>query len=236
MTGRIDVHAHVLPGVDDGCVSVQESLACVRMLVDAGYTHAFCTPHVWPNLHNSIERTAQRAAELQNELDAASLPLRLMPGGELSLRPEVLDMTRQQIPTYGMAGKYVLADIWAETLPDFFEPAIRHLQSFGFTVILAHPERMKAVQDNPDLVSRFQEIGLLLQGNLQCFSDPEDWLTRRIVERLLREDRLFLLGSDTHRPDTLPCRLEGLKRAIALAGEDVIARLTIDNPRQLLPA
>ena len=50
ITGRIDVHSHLLPGLDDGCVSLDESLACARRLVAEGYTHSFCTPHIWPNL------------------------------------------------------------------------------------------------------------------------------------------------------------------------------------------
>jgi protein-tyrosine phosphatase len=190
---------------------------------------------VWSGLQNTVERTRRLTTRLQNDYDAAGVPLRLSPGGELSLRPEILDMPRERIPTYGAAGKYVLTDIWADELPGFFEPVMRHLQSFGFIVVLAHPERMQAVQDDPELVLGFLELGLLLQGNLQCFSDPENSPTRRIIEQLLLEDRLFLLGSDTHRPDTLPCRLAGLQRAITLAGDQAVAKLTMENPRLLLP-
>jgi protein-tyrosine phosphatase len=61
MHGRIDVHAHLIPGVDDGCADVRESIECGRMLVGAGYTHAFCTPHIWPNLPgNNVEEIARR--------------------------------------------------------------------------------------------------------------------------------------------------------------------------------
>ena len=52
-TGRIDVHSHLLPNVDDGCGSQAETLECARRLVEAGYTHSFCTPHYWPNLPTS---------------------------------------------------------------------------------------------------------------------------------------------------------------------------------------
>jgi protein-tyrosine phosphatase len=102
-------------------------------------------------------------------------------------------------------------------------------------VILAHPERMRAVQDEPELADYFKERGVLLQGNLQCFSDAPTARTRQIVERFLSEDRYFMLGSDLHSFETLPPRLAGLKRAIELAGAEKIDVLTKTNPAKLLP-
>ena len=70
MQGRIDVHAHLLPGVDDGCADLAESIACGRVLIAAGYSTAFCTPHIWPNLpHNNPPTIAQRTKELQRQYD-----------------------------------------------------------------------------------------------------------------------------------------------------------------------
>jgi protein-tyrosine phosphatase len=230
MTGRIDVHSHLLPGIDDGCKTVEESLFCARELVAAGYTHCFCTPHIWPNLpKNTVEQIPRLTSELQRALDEAQIPLRLIAGGEINLRVEP-----RQIVTYGMAGRYVLIDLWAETLPEHFAPAVRWLQSAGLTVILAHPERMRAVQDGPRIADYFQKLGLLLQGNLQCFADPLGSRTRVTVERFMREDRYFMLGSDLHGPGTMPSRLQGLRNAIEVAGAEKIDQLTIENPRRLL--
>src|SRR5437016_2950603 len=235
MHGRIDVHAHLLPGVDDGCADLNESITCARMLLEAGYSHAFCTPHIWPNLpENKPDVIAQRTKELQNEYDRAAVSLKLLPGGELNLRSEMLNWNRQQIPTYSMKGAYCIFDLWADKLPPFFWPVVEHLQSLDLKVIVAHPERMRAVQDDLSVVDQFLERGLLLQGNLQCFSDPIGSSTRRSVEKLLTERRYFLLGTDTHRPDTLPVRLTGLKKAIELAGTHYIDELTIKNPRMLI--
>jgi tyrosine-protein phosphatase YwqE len=128
----------------------------------------------------------------------------------------------------------VLIDLWCDTLPPFFRPAVAWLQQQGVKVILAHPERVTAVQNQPELADVFADLGLLLQGNLQCFSDPAGSPTRRVVERYLLENRYFLLGSDLHNLSSLPMRLEGLKRATELAGQDVIDRLTVHNPRELL--
>jgi len=102
--GKIDVHAHLLPGVDDGCADCQESIACARVLVEAGYTHAFCTPHVWPDLpHNNVQGIAQSVTNLQTELDRAQVGLQLLCGGEmnlLNLGAGIMPLAKSQIVTY----------------------------------------------------------------------------------------------------------------------------------------
>ena len=235
MSGRIDVHSHLLPGIDDGCATPEQSMTCARMLVDAGYSHAFCTPHFWWNLpHVKPANIVRWTSDLQAHLDAAAIPLKLMPGGELNLRPELMVLKKDQIPTYGMLGRYCIFDIWANILPPFFETVVRYLQELGLKVILAHPERMQAMWIDAGLIDRVQEMGLLLQGNFQCFSDPEGMTTRTLVERWLTEGRYFLLGTDTHNPATLPCRLDGLNRAIELVGAAKVAELTVENPKLLM--
>jgi protein-tyrosine phosphatase len=236
-TGRIDVHSHLLPGIDDGCKNVAESVACAKLMVQAGYTHSFCTPHVWPHLtRNTATHIPRYTEELQSALDMAGVKLRLIPGGELNLREDMHATPDDALVSYGMRRRFVLVDLWCDMLPRFFQKGIQWLQSKGVTVILAHPERMAAVQKEPELADYFAKLGLLLQGNLQCFSDPIGSPTRRTVERFLLEGRYFLLGSDLHNLASLQMRLDGLKRAIDLAGEETVDRLTRDNARQLMPS
>lgn len=234
-TGRIDIHSHLLPGIDDGCRTVEESLRCAAAMVEAGYTHSFVTPHIWPSLEkNTRTNIVEYRDALQAALDAAKIPLQLIAGGEINLKPQTMLTPRDQVISHGMAGTHVLVDFWFDALPEFFEPTIRWFQSMGLTVIIAHPERVKAIQAKPELADYFDELGALLQGNLQCLSDPPDSPTCRLVERYLREGRYRFLGSDLHRWETLDERLGGLRRAIELAGEAKIDELTRDNPRQLL--
>ena len=233
--GRFDVHSHLLPGVDDGCDSIAESIECARELVKAGYTHSFCTPHFWPSLPgNTVTSIRQRVVDLQAEFDRESIPLKLYPGGEMNLRPDFMDTPIEELPTFNMAGNYAMFDLWADRMPAWFEPSVKWMQSHGFKVILAHPERMRAVQLDPDLADYFAEIGLLLQGNLQCLGDPPRAATRKLAEQFLTEKRYFLLGMDLHNKASMPVRLAGLNRAIELVGADVVDRLTIENPMKLL--
>jgi protein-tyrosine phosphatase len=232
--GRIDVHSHLLPGVDDGSESLEESIACARELIREGYTHSFCTPHFWPGLSNSVASVKQRVASLQRAFDEASVPLKLYPGGEMNLRPNFMQTPPEELPTFNMAGKYAMFDMWADKIPSHFEPSVRWMQGLGMTVILAHPERMRAVQLDPQLADYFADLGLLLQGNLQCLGDPLKAATRQIAEKYLVENRYFMLGSDLHNQASMPVRLAGLKRAVQLVGKEGMDRLTITNPLQLI--
>lgn len=235
VTGRIDVHSHLLPGIDDGCATLDESLACARMLVEAGYTHSFCTPHIWPSLPNNVPPIiAAKVRDLQQALDRNDIPLTLLPGGELNMTAATPLLSKSEVVSYGSAGRYALIDLWADVLPPFFEPAVRHLQSQGLRVILAHPERMRAVQDDWSLANYFADLGLLLQCNLQCLGDPLYTATRTIAEKYLHENRYFMFGSDLHNVNTLPIRLRGLKRAIEAVGEQKVWELTRENPKKLV--
>jgi protein-tyrosine phosphatase len=234
MTGRIDVHSHLLPGIDDGCKTIEESIACAKVLVANGYTHAFCTPHIWAK-YEGVSRTSvpRWCTALQAELDKAQVPLKLLPGGELNLFLGVEKTPAEDVVPLGL-GHYVLVDLWAAELPPFFENSIQWLQGLGLKVILAHPERMRAVQDNPDLVDYFQSLDIFLQGNLQCFGDKPEAATRICAEQFLKDGKYFLIGSDTHGPDSIDIRMRGLPRIIELVGEAGCDELTKENPRKLL--
>jgi protein-tyrosine phosphatase len=235
MPGRIDIHSHLLPDVDDGCATLEDSLYCARELVSLGYSHCFCTPHVWPSFPKNNRSDIPRAVEqLQKVLTTNGIALQLLPGGELNMRADTPATKPEELVSYRMAGKYALIDLWADKLPVFFEPSILRLQSLGATVILAHPERMRAVQEHPGLADSFAELGILLQGNLQCFGDPPHMATRKTAERFLAEKRYFALGSDLHNPQSMPIRRAGLERVREAVGDMGLDRLTVDNPRLLL--
>jgi protein-tyrosine phosphatase len=233
--GLIDVHSHLIPGVDDGCKSVEESILCARLLVQAGYSQSFCTPHIWPSNANTVHSIPGLVLALQARLDEEDIPLKLMPGGEINLRAEYISTAADEIVTYGLGGQFALIDMWHATIPDFVQPSIRKLQSHGMTVILAHPERMRAIQDDPSVIDFFLEMGVLLQGNLQCLSDAPHSRTREIAQQFLTGGRYFMLGTDLHSIDTLPARLAGLEIARQLVDAETFDQLTRQHPAMLIP-
>ena len=240
--GRIDIHSHLLPNIDDGCPSVEDSVQCAKILVEAGYTHAFCTPHFWPGLpKNTIPSIRERVADLQQEYDRRQIPLRLLPGGEINLVwswPILKGAGRSQVVTYALAGKYVLFDFWAsamEECADCLSQAIEHLQSLGLTLILGHPERIEAINRDVANIEWFAKRGVLFQMNTWCLTEPPESPIYKMAERLLNEDRYFAFGTDTHNAAGMPNRILGIEVARELAGQEAVERLTIINPAMLLP-
>ena len=233
--GRIDVHAHLIPRVDDGCPDVGDSVACGRALAAAGYTHAVCTPHVWVNLPRStVENVRRWTARLQGDYDAAGVGLTLVPGGEYNLTTVAVDRPADQFVTYNLGGRYVLFDFWADELPAAFEPAVRGLIDRGFELVLAHPERIAAFQHDPTLVDRVAAWGVRFQMNTWCLTAPESSPTRTTAERLLRDGRYFLFGTDTHNFAGMDVRLRGVELAIEMVGAAAVDELTRTNPAKLL--
>jgi protein-tyrosine phosphatase len=238
-TGRIDVHSHLLPGLDDGCKTDQQSLQCAAALVAAGYSHTFCTPHIWPNFPNNTPPAIRAAvARLQSVLDDAQIPLKLSSGAEINLPSmwsKLQSMADEAIATYSMAGKYLLFDFWDDQIKQCsdLEPAILQLQSRGMKLVLAHPERIEALQRDQSAVDRLIDLGVLLQLNSWCLADPPASPRFTTAVRLLESGKYFLLGTDLHEPQGLPMRLRGVKLAAQIAGPEMLDRLTIHNPRLL---
>ena len=114
--GRVDIHSHMIPGIDDGCQTLDESLRSVRTLIDHGYVATICTPHIWPELfpENQIEHIAMWTRSLQEQLTAHGVDYRVYPGGEVRIYPGLLDDFKSHgVPT--LAGsRYVLLDYWGE--------------------------------------------------------------------------------------------------------------------------
>ena len=232
---RIDVHGHLLPGLDDGARTLEEAVDIARAMAQAGYSHLTCSPHIWPGHAYRPAFILDRVAKLQRELQFAQVPITLIAAGELNLTDlDVFALDDEEIPTYAMAGQYVLFDFWDDELPHDYWDRVERLRSVGATPIQAHPERIAAFQLDPSLLDDLAERGVLLQGNLQCLTYTAGRRARERCLQWLEEQRYFMLGSDLHRIDTLDVRLEGLQIAQQLLGDAELNRLTVTNPARIV--
>ena len=202
--------------------------------MDAGYTHSFCTPHIWPNLPNNKPSViAEKVAELQPALDDNFIALTLA-------RRRIEHDRSHRFPCparFGdlRAGRFASVDrSLGRQAAGLFRRRGPAPSVAGRDGDPAHPERMYAVQNDPAIADHFAELGMLLQCNLQCLGDPPHAATRKTAEQYLAENRYFMLGSDLHNLTSLPLRLRGLSRAVELLGEEKVGELTRDNPKKLL--
>jgi protein-tyrosine phosphatase len=233
---RIDVHNHYLPGMDDGCRTYADAVPCIRAFMEKGYNRFFLTPHTGPTDMCDIRPEATVAAmeEFQRQMRLAGITAEFRPGGELRLSPDMLRWKDTSgVPTYGMNTRYVLADLWEPDWPVWADQCVDWLVGNGFTVILAHPERMMVMRENPKFIQTLADRGLLFQGNLGPLGGSEPDAQRLLAERFLRDGRYFMLGSDCHRFEHARARLNGFERAREIVGEKMLAQLTIENPAKL---
>lgn len=230
--GRIDTHSHILPGIDDGCPDLADSLTCVRQFIAAGYAGTICTPHILPRTFplNTPTRIREWVAALQEAVNGAGLHYQLWAGGEVTLAPDNWKTFEQHgVPTLG-ASNAVLVDYWGDSWPAFADDVINRLQAEGYQPILAHPERMKLpVKDLEQLVATLSARGVWLQGNLNCLSGGEGDQAQWLSQTWLKAGLYDLLASDTHHSQRMTGRLVGLQTAIELVGASRVAELTIER-------
>jgi protein-tyrosine phosphatase len=237
LTGLIDLHSHILPGIDDGCRTVEVSLACVQSLVEHGFRGTICTPHmaIEAFAENTPPNVAHRVKLLQDVFDAAGLEYQLWEGGELRIAEHTLSWMREHgVPTLGPS-RHVLVDYWGSYWPAFADGVIEYLLQEGFHPILAHPERMDLEDREWDSVlDRLQHDGVWLQGNLRCIAGREGPRVGRRAQRLLAEDRYRLLATDMHGTPDLPDRLAGIQVADMLVGPAKVRELLAEVPKEVL--
>lgn len=226
--GRIDTHSHILPGIDDGCINVTDSLSCIRQFIEMGYAGTICTPHVnvkdYPE--NTPTRIRQWVEELRDILVSHGLNYQLWAGGELSLNNNVIELLdRGGIPTLGNS-RAVLMDWWQPVWPDFADKFLDRLQADGYQSILAHPERMQLpVRELQLLIETLSDRGVWLQGNFNSLSGNEGRQAEELSHRWLQEGRYYILASDAHQPNRLEGRFAGLQVAIDLVGAERVQEM-----------
>ena len=236
----VDLHLHLLPGIDDGPRNVEQSLRHAEKMAAAGVREATATPHVGhPRFAVDPVMIPERTEELQGALDAAGIPLRLHPGGEInaraatSLHSEQLDAIAHGPP----AARWVLLETPFAGVDDAFALACRHIRDAGFGLVIAHPERARdfAAHGRHRLAGELAAGGALLQVNVCSLLGAHGALAQASAVALIRSGQAHVLASDGHggaRAHTLD---QGERLAIAAgATRQQARRLVSDQPRQLL--
>ena len=232
--GRIDIHSHLLPDVDDGCADSMETIESIRRLMTFGYVGSICTPHIWPDqfAENTPAHIENWTLQLHDELQTAGVDYRLWPGGELRISQDAIAwMQVHGVPTLADS-KCVLTDLWVERWPRWVRATFDWLVGQGLQPILAHPERMPPSRSMQKQLPALLEMGVWLQGNLQSFTGENGYVADRESRRLLAEGHYHFLALDLHRPDSLDGRLDGIQLVVEEFGLDCLDELTARAPRR----
>jgi tyrosine-protein phosphatase YwqE len=160
----IDLHSHILPGIDDGAPTLEVSLEMARIAVADGIHTMACTPHIYPGMYMNDGPGIERArAALQAELDRAGIALRLVTGADVHLVPGLLPQIRAgQVPTLN-GSRYLLLEPSHTVAPPRFEDSVFNLVASGYTPVITHPERLTWVEDHYPVFRRLVQQGAWMQ-------------------------------------------------------------------------
>jgi protein-tyrosine phosphatase len=233
----IDLHAHILPGVDDGPDTLEESLALARAAVDAGTRVLAATSHVSHMFPTDPALFPGRLTAVREALQEAGVPLDVVAGGELApSRLAGLDEAALHVLSLG-GGPYLLVECPFSPLAAELEPLVFELQRAGWGVLLAHPERSAAFHRAPDRLAGLVARGALVQITAGSLTGQFGETARRYSLELLREELVHVLASDAHDAiDRPPGLSAGIARAEHELGSlDGLAEwLTDDVPAAIL--
>ena len=235
----VDLHCHLLPGLDDGAATMAATIAHAARLEAAGVRDVACTPHVKSGEFPRIDliRLARLRDEAQRLIAGRGIDVRLHGGGELghddalSLAPDELELIAQG-PAHA---RWILLECPFEGVVDDFTAAAERLWELGYDLLLAHPERAAPIAGGESRLLSLVDRGALLQVNATSLLGRHGPRARAVAERLLGDGMVWCLASDGHpgtRDDTLDQGFDALVRGGA--SERLAALLTQDNPRELL--
>jgi protein-tyrosine phosphatase len=211
----IDLHCHILPGVDDGPRGLADSVGMARQAYADGIGVVCATPHIRPDHRVDIAEIAPRVASVQRELDRLEIPVQIVPGGELAASTaEAITAEQLHRITLGGAGGWVLLEPAPGPLSTGLTVVAEGLTARGVGVVVAHPER----HPGPEFRERLYDLvagGCLLQWTAEFVADAH---SRDFVLGLARAGLVHVLGSDAHssmagRPVRLAAAYQHLRAA-----------------------
>ncbi len=235
----IDLHCHILHGIDDGAHTFEESLAMGRMAAADGIRIVVATPHSPRSFacrHYEPALIQQRVDELNAALRAEDVPLEVIPGTEIAYEAGIDQRLKQgAILPYGTT-RTVLFEPPYGALPPTFDTAIFTLQVAGYRVLLAHPERIPDVQNNPNRLRPLVERGVLMQITAAALTGGQGEQLERVSVALLTHGMAHVLASDSHstRSPRTPQLAAARDRAAALLNPQAATALVHDTPLRLL--
>lgn len=230
----IDLHCHVLPGIDDGAPTIDDSIAMLDAYAGLGVRTVVATPHLTvpldPEYAARIDAAVAEVAPL-----ARQRGIFLARGFEIALAPDSARHIAVDHRLTLAGSDVVMVDLPFTEWPLYADDALFAVQATGYRVLLAHPERYPGIQDDPakaeDLVAR----GILLQVTIGSFAGAFGSRARRSAEELLARGLVHILATDAHsaghRMAAVPA---GLARLRQLAGEAQVQRATVEAPASLL--
>jgi protein-tyrosine phosphatase len=233
----IDLHSHLLPGIDDGAPDLAASVAMGRAAVAGGVEEIVATPHISGSYPNDPLSFGERVAQVQQALDDAGIALRVHSGAEIS-HAMLHDLSGEALAACTLGGgDYLLLEPPLNGPVPFIDRMVTDLQRKGFKILLAHPERIAAFQRRPEVVEGLVGQGCLTSVTAGSAAGQFGGTVKRFTQELFARGLVHNLASDAHDAEwRSPSLQPTLDKAVAAMPEleDWLGYLTVEVPRAVL--
>jgi len=233
----IDIHNHLLPGTDDGAKTLLEAVEMARIAASDGVRIIAVSPHYqYGERTNTLDEVRRRVDQMRELLESEGVPIRLLPGAEVPVSMELVDMIRNRtVPTIGDNGRWVLLELPFGQMPPRMPEVVFRMKAAGYDPVLAHPERNSVVQQDPNSLDEHVPEDTPLQITTHSLTGQFGSAVKRCALRLLTSGRPVLLASDAHGArERGPALSPALLVAARAAGQEFARALVEDVPAALL--
>jgi protein-tyrosine phosphatase len=229
----VDLHHHLLPGIDDGAPDLATTLKMARMAADDGITHVVCTPHANGRYPFDAEKIQGLLAEVRLAIADVGIRLILGFGCDLHLSYDNVRDALANPRRYTVnAGEYVLVELPDYALPPTLEETFYSLRLAGMTPILTHPERNPSLQQDDSRLKDWIRDGMLTQVTASSVTGLMGRKAQKMAERMLADRWVHFLSTDAHNISTRPPKMREARDHIAARyGEPYAQRLCTENPQ-----
>ena len=232
----IDFHSHILPNIDDGSKSVEETFELLKEAKQAGFDEIISTSHYMEEYYevNVAEREAWVDAISKN-MHRVDLDLKLYLGSEIYITDNIVKLLEEGKASSINNSNYVLFELPLNSKPMNLYDVVYEMLENRIVPVLAHPERYLFVQKEPEIIYELIQKGVLMQANYGSILGRYGEKAALIVQKLLENNMIHFLGSDVHKTNTIyPQVPEALRIIKIIVGEDKLRELTEINPKLVL--
>jgi protein-tyrosine phosphatase len=228
----VDIHHHLLPGLDDGSKSLDMSVEMARLAAADGITHIVCTPHANAQFHFDPAVNGARIEELRRRLADANIPITLGQGCDFHLSYDNVTDARANPARYTINGlSYLLVELPDYGPPPHIKETFYEFQLAGLTPILTHPERNQTLVNDPERMADWLRGGLLIQVTADSLTGHKGKPAQRMALELLERRWVHFLATDAHNTTSRPPRLREAHDLVAERFSPSYAHaLCVSNP------
>ena len=229
----IDIHSHILPGIDDGSKSWAMTLEMCQLAIRDGITHVVVTPHADDTYEYSRDRVRDLVAELDSKIGNQ---LAFSVGCDFHLSFENIEDAIAHPHRYTIAAKqYLLVELSEHGIPPQVDDGLFKLQSAGIAPIITHPERNAILQQRPERVLEWADAGCLVQVTASAVTGFWGPIAKRVAMWLLEHHAVHVLATDAHDEKNRPPILSEARDAVSKRfGADLARTLVLDNPAAIV--